>query len=277
MTNPNSEDKIIFQQLIQRWQLSKSSLSLLIGEYTPIRDKSDKFFNSFNDDIKQKLLTIKVYCNCYNHCYILSDLIKQRAYYLAVYLTNSTESQLVGNQVVQIVQLLSKLNIQNPDRLYYYFEEVDYQQHLYNYYQKSSNILLYVGAWNSRKNIKIGEYLIEALQLDKNKISPEKLLDLLEDPLDEIVKEFKDNGLDVSLSKSDTGENSITDDYLEYEDEIQENQVDWHEQESEPDYYQDDIDDDDYDYYSNSDPYDGVDWGDPSTFNQAAWDQFRDD
>ncbi|BAQ61665.1 hypothetical protein GM3708_2071 [Geminocystis sp. NIES-3708] len=210
-------------------------------------------------------------CNNENECQTLPKLIKERAYYLAVYLTNSTDMELVNHYDEEICEALSKLNIQNPEQLYYYLAEIDYQQHLYNYYQKSSNILLYVGAWNSRKNIKIGEYLIEALQLDKNTISPEKLLDLLEDPLHEIVKEFRDNGLDVSLTKSNTEENSITDDYLEYEDEIQEDEVDWHEQESEPDDY------DDYHYYSNSDPYEGVDWGDPSTFNQAAWDQFRDD
>jgi len=35
----------------------------------------------------------------------------------------------------------------------------------------------------------------------------------------------------------------------------------------EPDYY--------YSNYTN-DPFAGVDWGDPSTFNKAAWDQIND-
>ncbi|BAQ66986.1 hypothetical protein [Geminocystis sp. NIES-3709] len=277
MTHPNSEDKIIFQQLIQPWQLSEYSLTSLIGQHTAVKDKSAQILESINNQIKEKLLTIKVCCNDENECQTLPKLIKERAYYLAVYLTNSTDMALVNHCDEEICEALSKLNIQNPEQLYYYLAEIDYQQHLYNYYQKSSNILLYVGAWNSRKNIKIGEYLIEALQLDKNTISPEKLLDLLEDPLHEIVKEFRDNGLEVSPIKSDQENTNLSDNDLWDKDEIEEDEEDWDEEESEANYYQDHNDyDDDY-YYSSPDPFDGVDWGDPSTFNQAAWDQFRDD
>ncbi len=269
MSNPKSEDKIIFQQLIQPWQLSEYSLTSLIGQHTAVRDKSAEILQSINNQIEPKLLTIKVCCNDKKECQILPKLIKERAYYIAVYLTNSTDMALVNHSHEQICKALSKLNIQNPEQLFYYLAEIDYQQHLYNYYQKSSNILLYVGSWNSRKNIKIGEYLIEALQLDKNKISPEKLLDLLEDPLDEIVKEFRDNGLEVSLTESDQEDNDFFDNDVEDEE-------DWDEEEPEPNYYQK-HNDYDYDYYDRPDPFDGVDWGDPSTFNQAAWDQFRDD
>ncbi|MBF2056384.1 MAG: hypothetical protein IGQ45_03975 [Cyanobacterium sp. T60_A2020_053] len=270
MTNPNTEDKIIFQQLIQPWQLSEYSLTSLIGQHTAVRDKSAEILQSINNQIEQKLLTIKICCNDKNECQILPKLIKERAYYIAVYLTNATDMALVNHYDEKIGEALSKLNIQNPDKLYYYLAEIDYQQHLYNYYQKSSNILLYVGAWNSRKNIKIGEYLIEALQLDKDKISPEKLLDLLEDPIDEIVKEFRDNGLEVSPIESEQENNDFFDNDVEDEE-------DWDEEKPEQNYYQDHNDDDDDYYYSNPDPFDDVDWGDPDSFNDAAWDQFRDD
>ncbi|MBL1210527.1 hypothetical protein [Geminocystis sp. GBBB08] len=277
MTNPNSEDKIIFQQLIQPWQLSEYSLTSLIGQYTAVRDKSAQILESINNQIKEKLLTIKVCCNDENECQTLPKLIKKRAYYIAVYLTNSTDMALVNHYDEEICDALSKLNIQNPDQLYYYLAEIDYQQHLYNYYQKSSNILLYVGAWNSRKNIKIGEYLIEALQLDKNKISPEKLLDLLEDSLDEIVKEFRENGLEVSLIESDQENTNLDDNNMDTQANMENNELSLFAEEPKPDYYYKNDDYNDYGYGSNSDPFDDVDWGDPDSFNDEAWDQFRDD
>lgn len=48
-----------------------------------------------------------------------------------------------------------------------------------------------------QKNAKIGEYLIEALEIDEKKITPEKLLDFLEDPINEIIKELRENGFDI--------------------------------------------------------------------------------
>ncbi|MGI0481690.1 hypothetical protein ACN4EE_12970 [Geminocystis sp. CENA526] len=277
MTNLNSEDKIIFQQLIQPWQLSEYSLTSLIGQHTAVRDKSAQIQQRIKNQIEPKLLTIKVCCNDKNECQILPKLIKQRAYYIAVYLNNSTEIELVNNYHEDIKKALSKLNIQNPDQLYYYLAEVNYQQHLYNYYQKSSNILLYVGSWNSRKNIKIGEYLIEALQLDQNKISPEKLLDLLEEPVDEIVKEFRDNGLEVSLIESDQENTNVDDNSIDKEANMADNLLQILGAKPKPDYYYEEEDYNDYGYGGNPDPFDEVDWGDPDSFNDEAWDQFRDD
>jgi len=277
MSNPKSEDKIIFQQLIQPWQLSEYSLTSLIGQHTAVRDKSAEILQSINNQIEPKLLTIKVCCNDKKECQILPKLIKERAYYIAVYLTNSTDMELVNHSHEQICKALSKLNIQNPERLYYYLPEIDYQQHLYNYCQKSSNILLYVGSWNSRKNIKIGEFLIEALQLDKNKISPEKLLDLLEDPLDEIVKEFRDNGLEVSPIESEPENTNFISNSIDTQANTDDSILQMFEEEPKPDYYYEDNNYSGYGYGDNPDPFDEVDWGDPDSFNDAAWDQFRDD
>jgi Domain of unknown function (DUF3883) len=142
---------------------------------------------------------INIYYESENQCQILPKLIKQRAYYLSVYLANSTNNQLVDYHNNKIINALEMLKIQNPEKLYYSFEKIGYEENIYNFYEKHDDIntIFYVGKWNSRKNAKIGEYLIDALEIDQKKITPEKLLDLLEDPLNEIIKELRENGFDI--------------------------------------------------------------------------------
>ncbi|MEH2143927.1 DUF3883 domain-containing protein [Nostoc sp.] len=128
-------------------------------------------------------------------CEILPRLIRARVYYISVYLVNSTIIELVDEQSQKILSALDKLTISNPKKLYYSVKDIDYEEPFYNFY--GSNGIFYVGRWNSRKNAKVGEYLIKALGLDEKKISSEKLLDFLDDPLDEIVSYLREGGFDI--------------------------------------------------------------------------------
>ncbi|MEH2340027.1 DUF3883 domain-containing protein [Nostoc sp.] len=128
-------------------------------------------------------------------CEILPQLIRDRVYYISVYLVNSTVLELVDDQSQKILSALDKLTISNPRKLYYSVKDIDYEEPFYNFY--GSNGIFYVGRWNSRKNAKVGEYLIKALGLDEKKISSEKLLDFLDDPLDEIVSYLREGGFDI--------------------------------------------------------------------------------
>ncbi|WP_069789411.1 sacsin N-terminal ATP-binding-like domain-containing protein (plasmid) [Cyanobacterium sp. IPPAS B-1200] len=178
---------------------------------------------------------IKVYYDAEkNQCQILPQLIKQRAYYLSVYLANSTNNQLVDSQHNNIIEALETLNIQNPEKLYYCFEKIGYEENMYNFYAKSSNTIFYVGIWKTRKNAKIGEYLIDALEIDQKKITPEKLLDFLEDPLNEIVEELRKNGFDLPQIKETEEENVFENSYdnlisshINYDDGTGENPEQW--------------------------------------------------
>ncbi|MEH2062377.1 MAG: DUF3883 domain-containing protein [Nostoc sp.] len=128
-------------------------------------------------------------------CEILPRLIRARVYYISVYLVNSTIPQLVDEQSKKILIALDKLTISNPSTLYYSIKDIGYEEPFSNFY--GSDGIFYVGRWNSRKNTRIGEYLIKALELDEKKISSEKLLDFLDDPLDEIVSYLREGGFDI--------------------------------------------------------------------------------
>lgn len=154
---------------------------------------------------------IEVYCDAENQCKKLPQLIRQRAYYLSIYLANSTNNQLVDYHNNKIIEALEQLTIQNPEKLYYSFEQIGYEENIYNFYEKSNNTIFYVGKWNSRKNAKIGEYLIDALGIHEKKITPEKLLDFFEDPINEIIKELRENGFDISERKETEQENVFED------------------------------------------------------------------
>lgn len=128
-------------------------------------------------------------------CEILPKLIRNRVYYISVYLANSTIPELVNNHSQKILNALDKVTINNPGKLYYAIEDINYKEPIYNFY--GSNEIFYVGRWNSRKNAKIGEYLIKALGLDEKKISSEKLLDFLDDPLEEVISYLREGGFDI--------------------------------------------------------------------------------
>ena len=95
---------------------------------------------------------------------------------------------------------------------------------------------------------------------------------LLESPDMEIMSELRNalrarnpQHLEVLSSLPNNPEEKQCD-ANEQEDELDEDDI-------EPDYY---YSSDTNDPFDDVDSFDGVDWGDPSTFNQAAWDQIRD-
>lgn len=150
--------------------------------------------STFNIQKIQKA-QVKIYYEANNPCQILPQLIRERVYYISVYLVNSTIPELVDEQSQKILIALDTITINNPSKLYYSIEDINYEELFYNFY--GSNGIFYVGRWNSRKNAKLGEYLIKALGLDEKKISGEKLLDFLDDPLDEIVSYLREGGFEI--------------------------------------------------------------------------------
>ena len=51
--------------------------------------------------------------------------------------------------------------------------------------------------WNSIKNINLGDYLIDALVLDKSKISTQVLLRFLDDDIEDVKDYLLDNGCNL--------------------------------------------------------------------------------
>ncbi len=143
----------------------------------------------------KKIQNAPVYYDADKTCTILPQLIHDRLYYISVYLVNSTIPELIDEQTKKVIIALSQLSISNPNKLYRSIKDIDYEEAIYNFY--GNNGIFYVGRWNSRKNAKIGEYLIKALGLDERKISSEKLLDFLDDPLEEVISYLREGGFDI--------------------------------------------------------------------------------
>jgi hypothetical protein len=157
-------------------------------------------FKSFLDYLEVKKITdtdIQIIYHNGSSCQIVHKKIEERIYYLSVYLINSTNKELVDQRSNEILKTLEEIRIYNPSQLYYSVELIDYKEHIHNFYDSFSNAIYYVGVWNSRKNAKLGEYLIKALKLESNKITSEKLLDFLDDPIDEVIKYLQDSGFNI--------------------------------------------------------------------------------
>ena len=129
---------------------------------------------------------------------ILREVIKQRVKYISIYLINSTNSELVTVKEKEILQLLETITFYNPSEISRAIKVIaGVKEPIPNYYYpEHPKSIYYVGAWNSRKNAKIGEYLIKALELE-SKITSERLLDFLDDPIHEVRQYLVDSGFDI--------------------------------------------------------------------------------
>ena len=168
---------------------------------------AEKLLSAFN---VQKITKSQAYSEENKPCEVLPKLIRNRVYYISVYLVKSTITELVNNQSQKILNSLDKLTISNSSKLYYAIQDINYKEPIYNFY--GSNGIFYVGRWNSRKNAKIGEYLIKALLgLDERRITSEKLLDFLDDPLDEVISYLREGGFDIPDPSPETRDNAKSD------------------------------------------------------------------
>lgn len=127
----------------------------------------------------------------------LPKLIKEKIIYLGIYLAVYQSEEARDYQKQQIVSSLNQVNFYNPGNLYVFAEKINYSEPISNYYKPNHKSIYYVGKWNSRKNSRLGEYIITALELDKKKITSERLLDFLDDSTEEVVKYLRDSGFDV--------------------------------------------------------------------------------
>ncbi|MEH2362289.1 protein NO VEIN domain-containing protein, partial [Nostoc sp.] len=97
---------------------------------------------------------------------------------------------------------------------------IDYKETLPNYYDKETNTISYVRKWNSIKNNKLGDYLIQSLNLDPVKIKSDLLLQLLDDDIDEIKDYLLESGCDIG---SIAHEEFYSQDYVEQQTEVTSN------------------------------------------------------
>lgn len=168
-----------------------------------------KFIGSYKDEFESILVALQVKKVCFTDFKFikqlegnitnqeLPDLIKQRARYLGIFLDNS-KYQIFADA---IIKKLEKIKFYNLSKLLLTYEPIDYKEAVNNHYDRSGNAIYYVGKWNSRKNVRIGEYLLEALgetlRSDTTIITSEKLLDFLDDPLSEFITYLKEIGRDI--------------------------------------------------------------------------------
>ncbi|ACK71043.1 hypothetical protein PCC7424_2629 [Gloeothece citriformis PCC 7424] len=145
---------------------------------------------------KISLDDIKINYNSENHCSVLPKLIQERASCISVYLTSSSYDKQYW--INKIIQRLENLTIYRVEKLSYYSSNIDYEEPIYNFYDEQSNTIYYVGEWNSRRNSKLGNYLIKALGLNYREITGERLLDFLDNSMEEIVLYLQDSGCDVT-------------------------------------------------------------------------------
>ncbi|ANV87533.1 sacsin N-terminal ATP-binding-like domain-containing protein [Picosynechococcus sp. PCC 7117] len=151
---------------------------------------------SFYDSVGVKKITkqdIRPVSKNNKTCNVLHNLIKQRVDLISMYLVNTTDIEVIRNQSKKILKCLDDLTIYNSEKLYCCIEKINYNEPIYNYYNENHNID-YVEKWNNRKNARIGEYLIRELELSNRKISSERLLDFLDDPIEESIQYFRESG-----------------------------------------------------------------------------------
>ena len=166
----------------------------------PAQDKEKEAFRSFLEILGVKMIggsDIKIGGSPVSPDLVLPEVIKERVNYLSIYLINSTNLNLVFEKEQEIIRLLDKISFTNCTELYYKIKQIEsFKEPMHNYYGTAPNCIFYIGAWNSRKNSKIGEYLIQALELG-SEITSEKLLDFLDDPIHDVRQYLITSGFDI--------------------------------------------------------------------------------
>ncbi|MEA5597393.1 sacsin N-terminal ATP-binding-like domain-containing protein [Rivularia sp. UHCC 0363] len=136
---------------------------------------------------------------------ILPNLIKERAIFIGIFLNGSRHLKSEN----RIKSQVDNIQFYNPGKIIITCNNINYKESIPNYYDEEYNSIYYVRKWNSIKNINLGDYLIDALALDKGKISTQVLLRLLDDDIEDVKDYLLDSGCniegipDVLLPKDD--------------------------------------------------------------------------
>jgi hypothetical protein len=165
----------------------------------PAQDKEKEAFISFLNILNVTMIDnshIEIQYDRDPSAPVLPEVIKARVKYLSIYLINSIDPGLVLAKEQEILNLLKLVTFNNLSQFFYYIKTIRFEEPIHNYYNKDTKNIYYVGAWNSRKNAKIGEYLIQALELD-SKITSERLLDFLDDPIHEVRQYLITSDFDI--------------------------------------------------------------------------------
>ena len=124
---------------------------------------------------------------------ILPNLIKERSIFLGIFLNGSCHPEFEE----KIKSRVGKIQFYNPSKIIITCDYINYKESNPNYYDEESNSIYYVRTWNSIKNINLGDYLIDALVLDKSKISTQVLLRFLDDDIEDVKDYLLDNGCNL--------------------------------------------------------------------------------
>ena len=124
---------------------------------------------------------------------ILPNLIKGRAIFIGIFLNGSRHLKSEN----RIKSQVDNIEFYNPSKIIITCDCINYKESIPNYYDEESNSIYYVRKWNRIKNINLGDFLIDALALDKGKISTQVLLRLLDDDIEDVKDYLLDSGCDI--------------------------------------------------------------------------------
>ena len=123
----------------------------------------------------------------------LPRLIKARSIFIGILLTGK-RNILIEEQIKEKVD---NIRFYNPPKIFITCSLIDYKESLSNYYDKDNNSIYYVRKWNSIKNINLSTYLLDALKLDRMKITNSLMLQLLDDDIEDIKEYLLENDYDI--------------------------------------------------------------------------------
>ncbi|MBW4598522.1 MAG: transcriptional regulator [Calothrix sp. FI2-JRJ7] len=131
----------------------------------------------------------------------LPNLIQNRAIFIGIFLKGSRHPELEDKIKLQV----QNIKFYNPSKIVINCTAIGYKESIDNYHDKNDNSIYYVRKWNSRKNINLGDYLIDALALDIGKIPSSVLLNLLDDDIEEVISYLLESGYNIDGIPDDYG------------------------------------------------------------------------
>lgn len=123
----------------------------------------------------------------------IPNLIQHRAIFIGIFLNGSCHRE-SENKIKSQVQ---NIEFYNPSKIVINCTSIAYKESIDNYYDKNDNSIYYVRKWNSRKNINLGDYLIDALALDIATIPSQVLLNLLDDDIEDVISYLLESGCNI--------------------------------------------------------------------------------
>ncbi len=134
----------------------------------------------------------------------LPNLIQNRAIFIGIFLNGSRHPELED----KIKSQVQNIKFYNPSKIVINCTSIAYKESIDNYHAKNDNSIYYVRKWNNRKNINLGDYLIDALALDIKTIPSQVLLNLLDDDIEDVISYLLESGCNIEGIPDDYGKQS---------------------------------------------------------------------